>query len=150
MGLFRKPEKVKSEQISEEGLPGLQPLKDEVFLYLLKEAISGKLSVYFAAVPLELIEPFDKKYNPSLHPVGMAAIQQVMTDWENGHFANSWVYPKDGNFILSDDYIIYFAALEGQPDYIPCLILGDPHQDGVKDIQGPLSLGFIKKQLGFG
>jgi hypothetical protein len=147
MGLFREPERIKTNKISKEGLPGLQPLKDEVFLYLLEQALSGKLFVYFAAVPFNLIEPFDKEYNPKLHPIGAAAIKTTMDLWLNNQFTNCWVYPKNNKFILSDDYIPYFAAIEGQPDYLPCFVLGDPNIEGVVDIKGPLTVDSIKKHL---
>jgi hypothetical protein len=130
-------------------LPGLQPRKDEVFLYLLEEALLEKIQVYYAAVPLGLIKPFDETYDPRLHPIGAEAIKQTIELWTNGKFSYCWVYPKADKFILSDDYIVYFAAIEGQPDYLPCFILGNPHFEGVENIQGPISIETLKGYLGF-
>lgn len=149
MGLFRKPKKIETDSISPEGLPGLRPLEDSTFLYLLEQAVEGKMEVYFAAVPFNLVQPFDEKFNPSLHPAGAAAINQTIMAWSKGHVQPCWVYPRAGKFILSDDYITYYAAIEGQPDYLPCFIVGNPQQEGVKEVQGPLSKDLVLKHLGF-
>lgn len=146
MGLFRT---VKVNQILNEGLPGLQPLEDKVFQYLFGQAMTGDLQVFWAAIPMGLIIPFDKEYNPSLHPVGAAAIEEVTKEWQKGQFRYCWVYPQNKKFVLSDDYIIYFAALNGKPDYLPCFVMGDPHEDGVVDIQGPMSPESLREYAGF-
>ena len=129
-------------------LPDLQPPKDEVFASLLGQAIGGQLDVYYAAIPLKLVEPFSKNYDPRKHPVGQQAIDAFFQAWQKNEFQISWVYPKGEKFILSDDYIIYYAALKGQPDYLPCCVLGNASHPEIKDVQGPLTPEKIRHLLG--
>ena len=131
-------------------LPELTPAPDKVFDYLLEQAIKGHLEVYYAAVPLKLVTPFDKEYDPRKHPVGQQAIDAFFQAWQKNDFQISWVYPKSEKFILSDDYIVYYAVLKGQPDYIPCYVLGGSKHPDLKDIQGPISTDDIRRLLGFG
>ena len=116
----------------------MQPLRDDVFQYLLGEALVGRVPLYAATIPLPLIRPFDSEYEPAKHPAGEAAIIQTMTEWRAGVFVHVWVYPKEDHFVLSDDYIIWEAAQRGQPDHMPCWVMGYPTLDGVLDIQGPI------------
>jgi hypothetical protein len=143
MPLFRK--KVKVEDIHP--MEGLKPLEDETLLYLWQQAIKGSIPVYFAAVPLELIEPYDKEYDPRKHPVGKKVIETMIQAWQKNQFQPVWVYPKGDKFILSDDYCVYYAALTGQPDYVPCWILGKTDHHDVKDMQGPIEPEEINKML---
>ena len=145
MSLFRE-EKVKIEDLE---LSEYQPQKDEILIYLWEQALAGRTPVYFAAIPLKMIEPFDKEYDPRKHPIGNKAIEAIMEDWRNNKFQYTWVYPRDDKYILSDDYMVYYAALTGQPDFMPCLVLGKPENDAIKDIQGPLDIIAIRKYLGF-
>ena len=128
-------EKVKVEDIN---LFDYQPKKDDILIYLWEQALAGKTPVYFAAIPLQMIEPFDKEYDPRKLPIGKKAIEAIMENWRNNKFQYAWVYPRDDKFILSDDYMAYYAALTGQPDFVPCLVLGKPENDAVKDVQGPI------------
>ncbi len=130
-------------------LPGLQPQHDEVFVYLGEQALSGQVEVYFAAVPLHLIEPYDKQYDPRNHPVGRALVDQVSQAWKQGKFPAIWLYPRGEKFILSDDYLAYCAALEGQPDYLPCFVFGKPSQPDVRDVQGPIQPQDVMERLFF-
>lgn len=147
MAVVRRVEKVNPSGI--EALSGLSPLFDPVFDHLLERALSGDTEVYFAAVPRALVRPFDPDYNPSLHPVGVAAISEVNTRWRAGDVSQVWVYPKDDGFIMSDDYIVWEALKEGQPDFVPCWVLGKPNPSTVKDLQGPLEQSAVRRALGF-
>ena len=124
----------------------LRPREDPVFDYLLGQATCGRVQVFYGAVPLALIKPFDEKYRPQDHPVGQAAINQVMSEWRSGRVHFAWVYPSGSQYILSDDYITYEAAQLGQPDYVPCWILGEPDPSVVMDIQGPIDPKEIPRQ----
>ena len=147
-GPFFRIDKVPVREI-QGSLEGLAPLKDETFSYLLERALQQELPVYFAAVPLRLIDPFDIAYDPSRHPVGAAAIKQTQAAWLARQYHVLWVYPKAERFVLSDDYIAYFACLPGQPDYVPCCILRKPSHPELLDLQGPLAIDKVKKLLGF-
>lgn len=129
-------------------LPDLTPKHDERFSALLQCAASGDVPVYFAAVPLAICVPFDLDYRPDLHPVGEQAISQMIDGWTKGQFQKLFVYQRGKWFVVSDDYITLFAALQGQPDYVPCWVLGKPDSDLVRDVQGPIATKDVPKLLG--
>jgi len=130
--------------------PDLTPKHDELLTRLMEDALVGDVPVYFAAVPLSLCIPFDPDYRPDLHPVGAKVIEAVSAAWRQGKFNRLIVYSRGIWFVVSDDYIPLFAALRGQPDYIPCWVLGEPKGDLVKDVQGPIEQGEVAKALGIG
>lgn len=148
LDLFRRPTRVSVDEI--DALLGLRPLPDPILGYLLQRALSGLVSVYFAAVPRTLIRPFDTEYDPAKHPVGAAAIERTMAEWQAGSFPHVWVYPSGHAYVLSDDYIPWAAALRGQPDFVPCWVLGYPSVPGTVDIQGPVDPQRVRTLLGFG
>lgn len=131
------------------GLPGLIPRFDPVFDYLVESAASGRLDVWYAAIPRNAILPFDPEYAPRKHPVGEAAVREVMSRGKKGEFAKLWVYQRGQVFVMSDDYIVWEAAREGQPDYLPCWVLGRPEHSRVVDLQGPLDHPSVLQLLGF-
>jgi hypothetical protein len=123
--------------------------KDLVMIYLMSRASTGHLPVYFAAVPLDIIRPFSSEYDPRRHPVGRQAVDDKKQEWLSGHFPTMWVYPDQSAYVMSDDYITFCAAQEGQPDFVPCFILGDFEDTRVKDRQGPIEIADVRKALGF-
>lgn len=129
-------------------LPELTPKHDERFAALLQGAVSGDVPVYFAAVPLALCVPFDLDYRPDLHPIGGKAIGQMTEEWSNGQVHKLFVYQRGKWFVVSDDYIVLFAALKGLPDYVPCWVLGKPEGDLVRDVQGPIASNDVARLLG--
>ena len=129
-------------------LPGLTPKHDERLSALLQGAVSDDVPVYFAVVPLALCVPFDLDYRPDLHPVGAMAIGQMTEECRNGQFQELFVYQRGKWFIVSDDYIVLFAALNGLPDYVPCWVLGKPEGDLVRDVQGPIASNDVARLLG--
>ena len=146
MGYFRRKARMDPNEIS--GLVGLMPLFDPVFNHLLEGAAQGRVDVYFAAVPFDLIRPFDPDYDPSKHPVGEAAIVAVSDEWRRGHFPQLWLYEKGDHIVMSDDYIPWAAALRGKPDYVPGWILGKPLNPRLADVQGPLRLEDVRAAIG--
>jgi hypothetical protein len=146
MSLFRRPEKMDPREIT--ALAGLQPLHDPVFSHLLESALSGRVDVYFAAVPRNAIRPFDPDYQPQRHPVGQAAIQDVVARWEKGQRQPVWVYQKGDHCVLADDYVVLEAAKITAPDYLQCWVLGRPELKGVVDVQGPLEEADVRKAIG--
>jgi hypothetical protein len=104
--------------------------------------------VYFAAIPPAHIRPFDPDYDPGRVPIGEAAITETMSRWRQGQFSKAWVYQKGDSFILSDDYIIWEAVKRGQPDFVPCWVIGKPTIPEVVDVQGPIRVQDIRQLLG--
>ena len=128
--------------------PGLTPKHDERLMELMEQANAGKLPVYFASVPIGQIVPFDLDYRPDLHPVGTKAISLCIENWKKGEFQYLRVYQRGAWFVVSDDYIQLFAALQGRPDYLPCWVLGKPEHKQLKDVQGPLAQADVRGILG--
>src|SRR4029077_10663709 len=118
-------------------IPELVPKRDDTFIQLITEAVSGRIRVYLAGVPLTLCVPFDMDYRPDLHPVGAAAIRAIIEEAELGRVAPMIAYPRGKWFVISDDYVRLFVALQSRADYVMCWILGKPDNDRIRDIQGP-------------
>jgi hypothetical protein len=145
---FRQPSRVSVDEL--DALLGVRPLRDDTLGLLLQGALDGQVPVYFAAVPRKLIRPFHTEYDPGKHPVGAAAIERAMAEWRAGMFAHVWVYPSQDAYVLSDDYIPWAAATRGEPDFLPCWVLGYPSVAGTVDIQGPVDPQKVRRLLGFG
>lgn len=106
-------------------------------------AMQGDLSVYFAAIPLNLIRPYAPEFNFLKPPDGETVVRAMMTRVHQGHSYCLWVYEKDNLFIMSDDCLQYHAYLKGCPDFVPFWVLGRPKNIDAKDVQGPVD---AKKQ----
>lgn len=131
-----------------QSIPELVPPTDPVFTYLLEEAVAGRMPVYFAAIPLTLVWPFAVDFDPERHPVGRQMVDAVFAAGCQGHMQRMWVYPRDQHFVASDDYVTLAAARRGDPDFVPCWVLGEPHLPGVEQIQGPIRLEDVRRLLG--
>ena len=115
-----------------------KPPSDVTFDTLFSLAIQGDLDVYFGAVPLALIMPFSDTFKFVQTPSGRQIIDSIVLEARRGNFAKIWIYEKGDLFVMSDDYAAYEACLLGQPDYVPCWVLGKPRNPLVKDVQGPV------------
>jgi len=129
--------------------PLLRPKTDPEWMRLAEGALKGEIPVYFAAVPLILCIPFDLDYRPDLHPHGQQAIRLFVEMANRQEFQNLIVYPRGKWFVISDNYIELFAALEGKPDFLPCFIMGVSNSDMVRDLQGPIDPKDLRKVFGF-
>jgi hypothetical protein len=127
--------------------PSLTPPHDAVLDYLLERALEGNLPVYFAAVPLGLIKPFSDQYDPRRHKLWPQLFASVREQWTNQQFKNILVYQRKTSFIMSDDYVTYYACLAGQPDYVPCWVLGNCTHPDARDVQGPIRAEDLRKAL---
>jgi hypothetical protein len=123
------------------------PPRDPELIRYMQQALRGEIPVYYAAIPLKLIKPFSGSYDPRRSPIGRRAIQQVQEEWKNQKFKCMLVYPQQNVFVMSDDYITYFASLEGQPDYVPCWVLGACTSPEACDVQGPIRKEDVRKIL---
>jgi len=137
---------VATKQIHE--LSELTPKHDPTFMRLMRDALEGRLPVYFAAIPLGLCVPFDLDYRPDLHPIGRMAIQQEYERARQKTPHPMIVYARGAWFIVSDDYIALFAALRGSPEYVPCWVMGKPDSDYVRDIQGAVEAKAVRRMFG--
>lgn len=126
--------------------PDLVPKLDDTFVQLVVAAVKGNVPVYLASVPLELCVPFDADYRPDLHPIGASAIKSLIENEELS--APMIAYPTSGRFIIADDYIRLFAALRTRAEYVACWILGEPENDRLCDVQGPIEMEDVPLALG--
>jgi hypothetical protein len=110
----------------------------------LDRALEGDVPVYFAIIPRALARPFDATCSVLVHPAGQDAVNDVIHDWRANKFHYAWVYPRDGAYILSDDYVIWAAVEHGQVEYLPCWILGFPSIDGAAEISGPMDVSVVR------
>jgi hypothetical protein len=130
-------------------VPTLKAPDDPVFRSLYVRAVRGELPVYLGAVPPALVDAFDPSFHPEIHPAGRQAVDALCDGWRRtGKFRVCWVYPRNGRYVLADDYVTLAAVRRAKPEYMPCLLLGDPVLDGVVDAQGPLALELVRKHAG--
>ena len=122
----------------------LLPRTDDIFMYLLGRAAAGAVPVYFAIIPRSLVRPFDTTCNVAAHPAGEAAIKQVMSDFLGSEYHYTWVYPHEGAYVLSNDYIIWAAAERGRVEYLPCWVLGFPTVQGAVGVSGPAEPSVVR------
>ena len=127
--------------------PQWVPPDDPVFQHLLQEAVDGRLPVYFAAVPLSRLRRHSPSFHPELTHGGSDVVSQIMARWHAGDFAKIWVYPAGQQFVVADDYFVLAAAEKGQPDFLPCWILGNVPEGYAKDVQGPIPVDWVRKTL---
>ena len=125
-----------------------KPPTDPVFLYLLQEAMFGSLQVFYATVPTPRVKRFNPGFRPERTPSGEAVVDAIFQDWKKGDFKTMWVYPKGDLFIASDDYFTLAAVDRGEPDFVPCWVLGKPDHAIVRNVQGPMEQESIRKMLG--
>jgi hypothetical protein len=66
------------------------------------------------------------------------------------NFHHVWVDPNENAYVMSDDYVVWAAIERGQPDYVPCWVLGYASATGAVDIRGPIEQDRVRRILGFG
>ncbi len=128
--------------------PELQPKVDQHFKVLFKLAVNEKIPTYFGQVPLRLIRPFDASFLPQFHPDGEQGIQFMANRIDLENPPSVWVYPKEGMFILSDDYHAYEAFRVAHAEHLPCYILGAPAVSELLNVEGPLKKERILRSMG--
>lgn len=104
--------------------------------------------MYFAILQRSLVRPFDATCNVAAHPAGEAMIKDVMRDWRASEFHYAWVYPHEGEYVLSNDYVIWAAAERSQVDHLPCWVLGFPTLKEVVGVSGPLEPSVVPLESG--
>ena len=120
--------------------PGLIPKWDPAFIPLFNLAMNRGIPTYLTQIPLRLIRPFDGGFLPQRrHPDGLVGVHLMSNLIHQEKAPAVWVYPKDGVFVLSDDYHAYEAYCAEKVEYVTSYVMGDPTAAGVKVIRGPLT-----------
>jgi hypothetical protein len=117
----------------------LAPKRDQKFVELLQRAIRGEVPVYFAQIPLLLHVPFDLDHRPDLHPITASAVRQIADQIRKHQTPSLFVYPRGKWFVVADDYLPLFAAIEERLQYVPCWVLGEIENPLAEKIQGPIN-----------
>lgn len=128
-----------------------RPKNDDIFSVLFKTAYDGYLVTYSANIPIESIRLFDKNFIKNAYKLDSNQVESSINsqeEWIECEDGNPlWVYPKDGVFVLSDDYFLYEAYRRLGYDFLPCLVLGNPFATGVEDIVGPLDRSDVRESI---
>ncbi len=114
---------------------------------LLEKAVRGEVFVYYAGVPLCLCVPFDQDFRPDLTETGKKVLPAVLEEGRNNRLHPMWVYQRGWWFVVSDDYLVLWAATYGMPDLVPCMVLGKPDHPLLKTVQGPIDTDAVRKLL---
>ena len=128
--------------------PEWKPPGDPVFQYLMEQALFGAVPVYYAAIPFARLKRFAPTFRPENTEHGREVVAAIMARWRAGDMAKMWVYPKGQLFIVSDDYFTLAAAEKGQPEYLPCWVLGAVPNGAAKDVQGPMDQKPLREMFG--
>ena len=110
---------------------GGSPPKDEYMIDLLKGAYKHEFMVNIAIIKAEGIVPFSK-FKPKL--------TQDHFDTYAKNDNPIYVYPKDGKFIMSDDYFSYYAKKAVNVEKFLCIVLGEASGDYVIEKSTPFYL----------
>ena len=128
----------------------LRPLDDPVFQLLLEQAVTGQVPVYGIVVDVALLVPFAVDHCPEGTAEGRSIVQSMIGAWQDGQRFQPWVYPRAGQFVVSDDYMILAMAKAGGLETIGCRCLGEPDRATLHDCQGPLGVDYVCMALGLG
>lgn len=110
--------------------------KDEKMIELLKEAYSGKLLAQVAMIKIEGIKPFSD-FKPQISNEFRSYFEELE---KQGNPPPLYVYPKDGYFVMSDDYNGYHLYMEKNYQKIVCVVLGDADGSLVLEKSEPFQL----------
>ncbi len=150
MGLFQS----KKVALSEIGTDStLAPPRDEEFSRCYRLVSEGELPLYFGKMPVALIRPFAPAFRPSDDPQGAAIVTQLASQIESGLSRQEstppvWVYPGDGCYVLSDDYVSFAAYTMLGVEHVPCLVMGEPTVPGPVELMGPAPKEFVDEVTG--
>ena len=62
--------------------------------------------------------------------------QYFLESIKNGRPPFLYVYEKEGDFIMSDDYSAYYLYMESGVDILPCIIMGEHYSENVTEYLG--------------
>jgi hypothetical protein len=88
------------------------PPEDTSLSQLLTSSSLGKVEVFKAWVDTALVRPCAPGFNPFKHPPGSDLLEQCVSRMRDDGVPAIWVYPSHGKFVMSDDYLVYYAALQ--------------------------------------
>jgi hypothetical protein len=79
---------------------------------------------------------------------GQDVVRQMFSDWQNDQPAQPWLYAKDGNYVVADDYFWLALIEQGKPNTFAAQVLGEPLPEGLLQKAGPLGPQFIHERFG--
>jgi hypothetical protein len=127
------------------------PPDDAQFHMLVPKALRGEVPVYGVVLNVEQIvlkRAFDS-FRPENMPGGDEIVRSMMRAWQLGQPAQPWLYVRDNAYIVADDYFWMAMVERGRPITIAAQVIGEPHEDGLIQKVGPLSVADVKALFGF-
>jgi hypothetical protein len=101
--------------------------KDDYLMGLLKQAYTRRMQCRNAFIKFDRIKPFSD-FRPQTSQNYRDYFEQRL---QSGRTDPLYVYPKDGSYIMSDDYNAYYLYKEHGIDEVPCVVL-----DGTAELPG--------------
>ncbi len=126
------------------------PPDDNHFQLLMERAVKGKVPVYGIVVEAAKVR-LRRSYpahRPELTKVGAEIVAAMAAGWQQGKTIQPWLYTKDNQYIVADDYF-WLALIEKYGvDTFAAQVLGKPLQEGLVQKVGPLERSQILRMLG--
>jgi hypothetical protein len=121
------------------------PPFDPMFSYLYGRVVEGFVPLYRANIPLTAIRVFSEAFRPDKTSDGRLAMESMKREMRTGQLTLPvWLYPNQGCFILSDDYVPLFILQELGISSYWCMVMGQFSHPLVTEIQGPAPSDFLK------
>jgi hypothetical protein len=106
--------------------------RDDYLIELLGRAYRGEIDCYIAVIKLEAIKPFSD-YKPT---ISNDYRNHFNKKYKQGSPPQLYVYEKDGEIIMSDDYNSYFLYKELGAEEAVCVAIGP-----IDNVPGVLMVG---------
>jgi hypothetical protein len=126
------------------------PPDDLEFDILLLKASHGLLPVYGVVIETEkvILRRAYESHHPEMMPGGAEIIEGIMRAWQQGQAAQPWLYVKNDQYIVADDYFWLALIEKGRPPSFAAQILGEPLPIGLLQKVGPLSATYVQELFG--
>ncbi len=126
---------ISDDEINSEFGPN-DPPKDEELIRLISDAYQGELLCHHALIKAEGIIPFSD-FQPKVADEFKEFFASKMAEKDP---IPLFVYPKDGKFIMSDDYNCYSLYKELKFETLPCVVIGEATGEYVVEKSDPFKL----------
>lgn len=88
-----------------------------------------------------------ENHRPETLPGGAEVLQQMFLDWQAGKPVQPWLYVKNNEYTVADDYFWLALVEQGKPPTFSAQVLGEPLSAGLVQKIGPLGSDFVRKAV---